>query len=590
MRDARAPVQPPAARAGALEGRALPALLIVAAGFLAYAGSFDGVFVFDDIDAIVESPDLRQWRDLGTLLSGSRPLVQLTLGLNYALGGLAPWGYHLFNVTAHVLAAVLLFGVLRRLLRSAPMAEGFGEAASGLALAAALLWTVHPLQTGAVTYVIQRAESMVGLLYLATLYASMRCLEAARAGAGGAARRWGLAAAAACLAGAATKPVIASAPVIVLLYDRTFVWGSFRAALRRSWGLYAALAVSWPVVAWLTLAYPDPVSAGFSVRQFTPWQYAVTQCAVLTHYLTLTVWPVGLCLDYSWPPATPATVWPQAGLIVALIGATLWLTWRRSPVGFAGMWFFLVLAPTSSIMPLADACFEHRMYLPLAAVVALGVAWAWRLIEESAARAPAGLPARRAALRNAGWAVFALVFVLLALLTHLRNREYGSETEMWRSVLRAAPDGARAHCHLGTALAREGDIEGAIAQYREALRLAPEMPRALYNLGTALALRGEYGAAAELLRRAAEKDGHFAPARQNLGAALARLGRVEEAAAAYREAVRLMPTSAEAHRGLAAALARTGRRAEAEQEYRRALELWPDWPQAREEWERLRGP
>lgn len=574
MPDATAPVQSRAARAALLDGRLLPAVLIIVAGLLVYTAAFGGVFLLDDLDSIVGAPEIRQGFRPGLLFIGSRPLVQATLTLNYALGGLNPWGYHLFNIAVHILAALVLFAVLRRLFRKTPLAETFGPAAGGLALAAALLWLVHPLQTGAVTYLVQRAESIVGLCFLLTLYAAIRSLDARQSGLTAAARRWAVAAVAACLAGAATKPVIASAPILVLLYDRTFVSGAFLPALRRSWGLYAGLALSWIAVAGLTLAYPDPVSAGFSVPRFTPWQYALTQCAVLTHYLALALWPARLCLDYSWPPATSlAQVWPQALLLIALIGGTLWLTWRRSPLGFAGMWFFLILAPTSSFVPLADACFEHRMYLSLAALITLGVALAWRLITLGVDRLSTEDERSRRRRRTVALMLFALVFLPLSLRTHLRNQDYRSEVDIWRDATRNSPLNARAHCHLGTALARQRDLSGAEAEYREALRLDPRMPRALYNLGTALALRGDYAGAADLFEQTVRLNPLFAPAHQNLGAALARLGKTEQAVAAYRESLRLMPASPAAHRRLADALARLGKTAEAETEYQAASDL-----------------
>src|ERR1022692_1539631 len=202
-------------------------LMVVAAGLLAYHNSFTGPFIFDDFYSIEDNPTIHHlwpiWQTLSPPRIGAptvegRPLVNLSLAINYALGGYRLWGYHALNLTIHILAALTLFGIVRRTLLQPRLQERFGAAADGLALAVAVLWMVHPLQTESVTYIIQRAESLMGLFYLLTLYCFLRA-----AGAGGPGRFWWLAASVfACLLGMATKEVMVSAPLVVLLYDRTF--------------------------------------------------------------------------------------------------------------------------------------------------------------------------------------------------------------------------------------------------------------------------------------------------------------------------------------------------------------------------------
>lgn len=144
--------------------------LIALAGLAAYANSLTGVFVLDDQRWIVEYPPLRQlWPPSPELFATSRPLVNLTLALNYAWSGLAPGSYHVVNLVIHVLAGLTLYGLARRALSSVS-----AERADGVALAVALLWLVHPIQTESVTYVIQRAESLMGLFFLLTLYCAAR--------------------------------------------------------------------------------------------------------------------------------------------------------------------------------------------------------------------------------------------------------------------------------------------------------------------------------------------------------------------------------------------------------------------------------
>src|ERR1039458_595429 len=156
-------------------------LLVVAVGLVAYHNSFTGPFIFDDMYTIRDNPTIRRvwpiWQALspphrgGTTVEG-RPLINLSFAVNYALGAYHVWGYHALNLSVHILAGLTLLGVVRRTLRQPRLRGRFSAAADGLALATAVLWMVHPLQTESVTYIVQRAESLMGLFYLLTLYRS----------------------------------------------------------------------------------------------------------------------------------------------------------------------------------------------------------------------------------------------------------------------------------------------------------------------------------------------------------------------------------------------------------------------------------
>ena len=159
----------------------LAPLTIAAAGLLAYADSFRGVFMLDDFLSIVENPHLRRlwplwdvWKTPMESTLAGRPVAQWTFALNYAAGKLDVWGYHAGNLLVHLCAALVLYGLLRRTFLTAPLRGRYGGVATGLAGVIALLWTVHPLQTQSVTYLVQRAEALMGLCYLLTLYAVVR--------------------------------------------------------------------------------------------------------------------------------------------------------------------------------------------------------------------------------------------------------------------------------------------------------------------------------------------------------------------------------------------------------------------------------
>ena len=314
--------------------------VVLAAGAMAvaavavYGNSFRGAFVYNDGLFIKSNTSIRHLWPLWTPLMGTtRPIGVWSFAVNYALGGLHVWGYHAVNLIVHLTAALALFGIVRRSLLSVRLAARFSEAAWGLALAVAVLWLVHPLQTQSVTYIYQRHESLMGLFVLLTLYGFIRAQDSP------ASTRWYAASATCCLLGVGTKEVAVVAPLLVLWYDRALVASSWGEIVRRRWGYYLALVGSWPVLAGLMLsqAHKFAESGVLFVENITPWQYAMSQWGVIAHYLRLCFWPTGLCLDYGWPvAATAGEIVPPLLLIVALLTITIWAVFRWPAWSFLG--------------------------------------------------------------------------------------------------------------------------------------------------------------------------------------------------------------------------------------------------------------
>lgn len=547
-------------------------------GVAAYASSFSGQFLFDDVRHIVENPQIRDLSHLGEILSHRRPAVNLSLAVNYALGGLDVWGYHLWNLLVHLLASLTLFGIVRRTLLGYPFRTFGSESATYVALATALIWVVHPIQTQSVTYVVQRGESMMGLFYLLTLYCVIRGVKSPFR------RFWHSVAVMACAVGMGCKAVIVTVPVVVLLYDYVFLARSFRVAMRRRWGLYLALASTWLIlgasgVVTGVLAPPRGVSAtvGFGYQGVTPSAYLATQFGVILHYLKLSLWPSSLCLDYWWPVARTAgaIVWPGT-LITGLFAATCWMIVRKSWAGFLGGWFFLVLAPTSSFIPIKDLAFEHRMYLPLAAVVVCAVVSGQTLLGRL--HTLNGLGPATAMAIGGGWV--ATIVGVLGYLTMQRNGVYHSSLAMWSDVVAKRPDNPRAHSDLGMALAATGDLDQAIDQYRLSLSLAPRYATAHNNLGNALVKRDELEEGISHIREALDLRPRFAKAHNNLGVALAKQGRFTEAGECYSNALKYNPDYPDALRNLGNILLKKGKLAEAIERYEAALDHDPTHSEA----------
>ncbi len=559
----------PAPRVGRAVG--LAGLALVLAGVAAYHNSFSTPFVFDDLAAIVDNPSIRRLGALGEVLAparqggltvAGRPLVNLSFALNYAISGTQVWSYHVFNLAIHLAAGLALFGLVRRTLEGrgrGPARESFSPrpGATAPALAAAALWTLHPLQTESVTYVVQRAESLAGLLVLLTLYAFVRGATVARGG-------WLVASVAACAGAMASKEVAVAAPLLVLLYDRTFVSGTFGAAWRARRGYYLALAATWLLLLVLVLGTGGRGgTAGFGTA-ISPWSYALTQCRAIVHYLRLCLWPEPLVFDYGIATVrTAGEVGWQALGVLGLVGGTLWALWRRPVAGFFGAWFLALLAPSSSFVPVVTQTMaEHRMYLPLAAVVVAVVA-------VSSVRLGRGA--------QLGWGLAALACLFA---TAARNTAYRSALALWADTAEKFPTNARAHNNLGEARFRAGQNADAIASYRRALELQPRYPETHYNLGVALAARGELPAAIAHYETALRIDPDYPQALNNLGNALVAAGRVADALPRYEEALARQPAFAEAHNNLGNALLQLGRAREALPHFETARRLRPDYAEA----------
>lgn len=502
----------------------LPALMLVIAVVLAYANVLPGPFVFDDRLAILGNASIRTLAAFpgpldtpagGSTVSG-RPVVNFSLALNYAIGGTHPWSYHLFNVALHAAVAVLLLGVLRHVLvhahvrrSSDPSSPVPGRDRSWLAFVLALLWALHPLQTAAVSYVVQRAEVLAALFGLATLVAVIRDAES-----DGGSARWKVVAVLASFAAAACKETAVAFPLVVLLYDRTFLAGSFGEAIRRRPGVYAGLAASWILILVLVLGSGLRGGTVGADGGIATWHYLLTQMEAIVRYIGLVFWPSSLVFDYGTGVVrSPAAVVPQALVVFGLITATV-LAWLRGygAAGFAGAAFFLLLAPSSSVIPIATQTIaEHRMYLP-SAVVLVTAGWGlWRV--------------------GARWAPAVLVVVAVAAggATVFRNQIYRSEVDLWRDTVAKRASNPRAHANLGAALLDAGRTEEAIAAFQTAVRMWPEEATFYASLSMAQFRAGRSAEAYAAGEQAATLDPASVEARVHAANAALRTGQLDRA-------------------------------------------------------------
>jgi protein O-mannosyl-transferase len=605
------PVKPPVRQSPSPRVRLAAAFLALA--FLAFGPALRAPLDFDDFDAITENASIRQiWPPgvalhpppLGTPVSG-RPVVNYSFALNYAVNrwlGVAQApvtaapqesiGYHVVNVLIHVVAALLLAGVIRRTIRFGRVPEGWRDASDRIAVIAAGIWLLHPIQTEAVDYVSQRTELLVSACYLATLYAAIRAWQAGRATGHDSLSTsrhvigWSIAAVVFSLLGMGSKEVMITAPLMVMLYDRAFLAPDWRTLLdttarRRLYGgLFATSALSLALIA--------SGARGSTVGQdggIAWYQYLYSQAWAIPHYVRLLFWPDGLTFDYGRSPIHGLAGVPGAiGLMAA--GAATLVAWRRLQwqwLGFLGAWFFLLLGPSSSFVPIrTEIAAERRVYLACAAIILLFVIALERLI-------------RRRALRTA---VITAIGLLMISATFRRSAMYSDLRVRWLDGIARTPTNGRAYQNLASAelradppraaqadsalrramavdssyipawvlsakiAAAQNRLVDAVSLLEHALRLHPGDAAATEELGKVLLAQNRPDLALPFIRQFAEfhTDGESLT---SLGRAYLMTRQLDSAISALRRAAELDSTQVDARRYLGAALVERDRGAEA---------------------------
>jgi protein O-mannosyl-transferase len=560
----------------------VPVAVLLVAAVATYFNALGSPFVWDDDPAIVTNQSIRgSLADalvppLETPVAG-RPTVNVSLAVNYGIGALDPAGYHIGNLAVHLASALLLFAIVSRTLAARRVFRDRAYA-DVVALIASLIWMVHPLLSETVDYVTQRSESMMGLLFLLTLYAAIRARAEARESSQRERRRvrWDIVSIASCAVGMATKESMVTAPIAVVLYDLVFEFDSAGDALRSRAFLYGGLAATWMELGVIMWRWPRSTVGGAAVGA---WTYLLNQAQMIVRYLGLVFWPQSLVVDYGLPRALALRdVIVPGTLVVALLGAAAFAFVRRPAAGFLGAMFFLTLAPTSSFVPITtEVGAERRMYLPLAALVVLFVVLAALLVERLRGRSPG----RSKAVTAAALALSVAIAAALAVRTAYRNREYQSALTLWESVVERRPQG-RARFALATQLMDAGRHDEAIVQLREAVA---DFPDARAGLGTELLIKGEFAegvAVLEAFVEASPSAPNRAPARpllasgyRGLAEQAMRQRQFARAAEQARLSLRYDANSAEAHNVLGAALASQGQFDQAVREFREAVRIDP---------------
>lgn len=546
---------------------------------VAYANSLHGEFHLDDLtfkdDPALHLRDLSP-HSVGQAIWHRRPVASLTFALNYYWGGHQVVGYHRVNVAIHAAAGLALYAFALVVLGLPRLREAAGGLQVPVALGTTLLWAVHPVQTQAVAYVVQRMTSLATLFYVLALIAYLK----GRLGAGWSRAIWWIAGSAAGALALGSKEIAATLPLAVLLAEVCLIGLPDRRAGLAVIRWLALLLI--PIVVVAVLAARHEVGGSFwaqltahrsTTQWFTVSEHLLTEGRVIAHYLTLLVFPhpSRLNFDYAFPlsrgwlaPPTTLVAW------LVILGAIGWALSRvrRSPLpAFGVLWFFLNLAIESSLIPL-DLVFEHRLYLPsmgLALLVALGGARLWR---------------RRSPDRYLPVLVGTLLILLWTGWTIERNRVWATEFSLWSDTAAKAPMNPRALTLLGVVYTDREEGDKAYAAFQAAIQANHDFHDAYGNLGSALIARGDLPAALAAFQRARALNPKDAQDAYHLGLVYQKLGRFDEARSQYEEAIRLNPDDAEAHNNLGTVHQKEGREDDAFAEFQRANALDPSLPQA----------
>ena len=447
-------------------GRVL--VLLCFAALFSYYNALSGAYVMDDMRITSDA-------NIGNPLKSDmfpRPVIALTLAMNYWLDGFNSRFYHLGNILVHILAALTLFDLLRRTFQRPRFSEWMQQNARGIAFTCAMIWFVHPLNTQSVTYIIQRCESMAGMFFLMAVWCYVRGAESDRHR-----QKWFAASLLMNIFGTGSKELMMALPPFLLLYDLAFLSGTWRAALKR-WPVYALHLIPPMVQLYLVLGTSyakSNTTIGFEVTLFTPKTYALTQTEVIFHYLRLAFWPSNLTLDYlDWPARQSLReVWPFALGLVALLLITAYGVIRNRVWAVPAAGFFFYLAPTSSLLPIQDAAFEHRMYLPLISVVLLTLGLGVVVLRFIETR----VPRYRVSARRCAIGAMILLTGALAFRTVVRNGDYASAMQLYTQNIQSRPNNARALAVYAAHLNAAGQHDEAV----EIFELAIAQPRLIWT-------------------------------------------------------------------------------------------------------------
>jgi len=578
-------------------------LVFVALSFLIYSNTLEVPFIFDDTTKIQNNPHVRitklSFKKIAKAAFNeysaiNRPVGNITFALNYYFHQYNLRGYHLVNITIHILTGIFLYLLIKTTL-NIPLLNHKYDQSGLIAFFSALLWLAHPIQTQSITYIVQRLNSMAAMFYILAflLYVKGRIRQRRLATQNAqsetgvnkttnpssdnrkTAFRFPLSAYGLYFSGAilgwilalGCKQIAATLPFFILLYEWYFFQDLNKDWLKRHLKYFVGMILLFGLIGLIYLEF-DPwgkIKFYYDRQDFTFTERVLTQFRVVLHYISLLFFPhpSRLNLDYDYPLShslvDPITTLLSLCSIIGFLGLAGFTAKKNRLVSFCIFWFFGNLVIESSVIPLA-IIFEHRTYLPSMLVSAMTATLIFRYIK------PKWLAV----------SVLCGITIVCSIWTYQRNSVWGDGVTFWRDCVEKSPNKARPHLGLGEALLVAENTDEAIVHLREAFRIKPDFAEAHFNMGCALLKQEKIDEAMVHLKKALKIKPIFPDAQINLGDALVQKGRFDEAMVHLKEALKVKPYKAELHINLGASLVGLGKINEAIDHYREALRIEPD--------------
>jgi Flp pilus assembly protein TadD len=514
--------------------------------FEVHGPALNGAFVLDDRYLPFMDPAIAQASIKGWIL-GLRPLLSFSYWLNYQSSGTESYAYHLTNVFLHFLGSIVIGLVAAKLLT---LGGTTGRERSVLSVIAGGLFLLHPMQTESVAYVASRSEVLSVLMYFLAfavfLYRPTESITILRA----------LAIVVLFAAAISTKEHTLTLAALLLMAD--YFWGL--GGIRKNWRLYGILAIAGAWGAFVVgRVLKGASTAGFNVPGLTPATYFFTQCRVIWTYVRLFFLPAGQNVD---PDVVVSASLLDHGAIVGLLGlvalvVAAWIYRKRFPLAAFGVFMFvLLLAPTSSFVPISDVQAERRLYLPFLGLVLICLEFLRRL--------------KWSQLVGTGIAILAICSVL----TYQRSQVWASPIDLWKDAAAKSPKKWRPRFQLAYAYYEAGDFPRASDAYEAASHLEPPGFNLLVDWALALDAQGKPQDALMKLQQASmlERSAHV---QALIGMVYAKQSKWQEALAALEQAERIDPRFDVTYLYRGNIYEAAGNKAAAAAQYQRAIALNP---------------
>lgn len=524
------------------------AAILCSLGFIIYSHSLGGAFQLDDYGVIIENPAIKNLTDLSNIWKfwPTRFITTFSFAINFRLERFNVFYFHLFNLAIHIGSAILVWWLMSLTFLTPEMKDKkIAESKRVIAFFAGLIFVSHPIQTEAVSYIVQRSTSLAAFLCLVSLcfYIKSRLLESGSA----LSNSWKSYYAASLITmimAMFTKEMTIIFPLIILLYDFFFL----RAGKAVYWRRLAPFFITMPIIPFTMLAAK---SVNFSEMRLisegppgiSPIHYLLTQLNVMVTYIRLLFIPLNQNVDYDYHIARALTEIPVLASLLFLIFILI-LALKILPkyrlASFGIFWFFLTLLPESSIIPIADVIFEHRLYLPMVG---------FSIFLASAVYYIFG----RHSLKTLNM-VMLIIIIFYSVLTYNRNFFWKDDLALWDDAVHKSPNKGRPYNNRGYAYMERHDLDSAIRDFNKAITLDPDSDAGYYyNLGNAYSVKGYFDKSISNYNKAIQMKPAYAAAYVNRGVTYSAKGELDKAIADYNQAIQIdsMFAMAYVHRSIA---------------------------------------